>query len=158
MEQTKALTKPSLIGAATAAYVGAWLLFAIDLFWRIRTGADARICPPGSQDPTDLCTIAEVAGAFLFVFLWALYGLPFALVLTVVPALVLGRFAPTLESKFEAPTLNVAQYALGAAIGALVMLLFAIATSDDSVAVLTLAGFIAGVSGVWAFRRSRYGH
>jgi hypothetical protein len=97
MEHRGGLTKQSLIAAATAAYGGSWFLFAENLLWRMQTGADARLCPVGSQHFTDWCTLAEGLSAFVFVFLWALYALPFALALTVIPALALGQLAPILD-------------------------------------------------------------
>lgn len=150
------LTKQSLFAAVTAAYVGAWLIFAVDLWLRIRTGADARMCPVGSQGPSDLCTIAEVTGAYLFVFLWALYGLPIGLVLTLVPALVLGRLAPRFESQRDPRRLATAQFGLAAAVGACAMLIWGIAWKEQSPAALAVIGGLAGVAGAWAFRRARY--
>lgn len=139
-----------------AAYVGAWLIFAIDLWVRIQTGADARICPVGSQDLTDWCTMAEVAGSYLFVFLWALYGLPLAFVFALLPAVALGRLAPTLERNLDGQKLNRIQLALAAAVGAIVMLGFAYTTGEKSVSTLTIVGLLAGVAGALAFQRARY--
>ena len=139
-----------------AAYVGAWLIFAIDLWVRIQTGADARICPVGSQDLTDWCTMAENTGAFLFVFLWALYGLPFAFVLTLLPAIALGRLAPALEHNLDGQKLHRIQLALAAAVGSVVMLGFAYATGENSVSTLAIVGLLAGVAGALAFQRVRY--
>jgi hypothetical protein len=156
MEHQNGLTKQSLIAAATAAYVGPWLIFAIDLGWRIQAGADVRICPIGSQDLTDLCTIAEFLGAYLFVFLWALYGFPFALALTIIPALMLGRLARPLERKIGGMNLGLAQFALGTTAGAGVMLSLALVTDERSPATPAIVGMLAAAMGVWAFRRARY--
>lgn len=156
MNRQAGLTKQSLIAACAAAYAGSWFLFAVNLLWRIQTGADARICPAGSQDFTDWCTMAEVSGAFLLVFLWALLALPIALALTVIPALALGRLTPFIERRTNGHKLGLAQYALAAAVGVFVMLLLAIATANRLDTTSATAGFVGAVVGVWAFRRARY--
>ena len=156
MNRQTGLTKQSLIAACAAAYAGSWLLLAVNLFWRIQTGADDRICPVGSQDFTDWCTIAEVSGAFLLVFLWALYALPIALALTVIPALALGRLAPILELRTNDHKVCLAQYVLAAASGVFLMLSLAIATANRIETTSATAGFVGAVVGTWAFRRARY--
>jgi len=156
MQRQKGLTRQSLIAASTAAYAGSWVLFAINLVWRIHTGADARICPLGSQDFSDWCTIGETLAAFLLVFLWALYALPFALAVTIVPALALARLSPRLERRNNDPKLGLAQYALAATVGVFVMLLLSVATGEDSVVISATVGFVGALAGVWAFRRTRY--
>lgn len=156
MNNQASLTKQSMIAACAAAYSGAWFGFAVELLWRFQTGTDARICPVGSQAFTDWCTMAEVSGAFLLVFLWALYALPIALALTVIPALALGRMAPALERKTNGHALGLTQYALAAGVGVFVMVLLAIATGIRADATSATAGFVGAIAGVWAFRRARY--
>src|SRR4051794_10280305 len=100
MNRRTELTKQSLMAAVVAAYVGALVSFLIFQVWRFQTGADARICPVGARELSDWCTIGELSLAFLFDFLWAVYALPFALILTIPCAIVLGRLAPHLEERF----------------------------------------------------------
>lgn len=146
MKGRTGLTKQSLMAALVAAYVGALVSFLIFQVWRFQTGADARICPVGARELSDWCTIGELSLAFLFDFLWALYGLPFALILTVPCAIVLGRLAPHLEKRLAGAPLALAQYGLGASLGvAAGVLLGAVA-----------AGLVGACAGVWIFRRLRY--
>lgn len=156
MERRAGLTKQSLIAALIAAYVAPLVLFVLSFVQRIQTGGDARMCPVGSRDIHDWCTIAEHAGAFLFNFLWALYGLPFALVLTVPFALALGRLAPSLERSLDERALAQAQYGLGAAAGLLAAILLDLTFGSVPTLITALAGLSAGPAGVWAFRRARY--
>jgi hypothetical protein len=146
MKREAGLTKQSLVAAVGAAYVGALVFFVLDLVWRFQTGADARICPVGSRDLLDWCTIGELSLAFLFDFLWALYGLPFALVLTAPCALGLGRLAPYLEERISGGSLASAEYGLGASLGA----------AAGALLGALLAGLAAACAGVWIFRRLRY--
>jgi hypothetical protein len=140
------LNKQSLIAAAVAAYVGALVSFLIFQVWRYQTGADASMCPAGSADLRHWCGIGELSLAFVFDFLWALYGFPFALVLTAPCALALGQLAPSLEREFTGRTLALVQYGLAAAVGLIAgLLLGAVA-----------AGLAAAGAGVWVFRRTRY--
>jgi hypothetical protein len=151
------LTGQSLVAALIAAYVAPLILFAFDLVWRIQTGADARICPAGSRELSDWCTMAEMAVAFLFVFLWAIYGLPFAAVITVPIALGLGRLAPRLERKFDARMLAVAQFGLGAASGLIAACLLDVSLGDGAPSFATaVAGLLAALMGVCGFRFARY--
>jgi hypothetical protein len=124
--------------------LASFLLFTV---WRIQTGADARICPVGSQSLSDWCTIGEISIAFVFDLLWALYGLPFALVLTAPCAIGLGRLAPLLEQHLEGRALALVQFGLGLALG-LVAGIFLEAV---------VAGLVASGVGVWVFRHQRYG-
>lgn len=126
--------------------MGALASFLLFQIWRFQTGADARICPVGSRDLSDWCTIGELSLAFLFDFLWALYGLPFALVLTVPCALGLGRLAPHLEQRLTGRLLALAEYGLAAVLGVAVGAVLG-----------TVVGGLAGAcTGVWIFRRLRY--
>jgi hypothetical protein len=129
-----------------AAYVGVLGSLSISLFWRIQAGTDARICPADSQTLQDWCTIGEFSLAYLLNVFWALFGIPFALVLTVPCAFALSRLVPTLERHFGAASQAAIQYILAAMLGLLVGLLLQVA----------VAGLAAALSGVWAFRRVRY--
>jgi hypothetical protein len=104
------------------------------------------------QDPTSLCTLAEVTLAYLYVFVFAAMGLPVALAVTVLPSLALGRLAPPLERKMGGRSLTVVQYVLGASVGAICA-----AALTDLSALFAFAGAAAGSGGAWAFRRARYG-
>ena len=146
VQTNSGLTKQSLKAAALAAYVGALATLLFYTIWRIQNGADARMCPIGSRDLTDLCTIGELSLAFLFDAYWAIFALPFALVLTTPCAIVLGRLAPRLENRFEGSSLALMQYGLGMAAG------FGVGYLIQAVA----AGAIAACAGVWMFRRARY--
>ena len=140
------LTKQSLLAAAVAAYVGALVAFVTFQLWRFQTGADASMCPT-EADWDRWCAGGELLLALVFDFLWALYGWPFAFVLTAPCALALGRLAPRLELHLVEPSLARAQYALGAALGLAAGLLL-----QEVVAAL-----FAAFAGVWIFRRARYG-
>ena len=147
--QTNAgLFKQSLKAAVVAAYVGALISFLIFQVWRYQTGADASICPVGPQDLTDWCTVGELSLAFLFDFLWALYGTPLALVITLPCAVALGSLAPQFESRLRGRALSFVQYGLAAGLGLAVGLIF------QAVA----EGVIAAFAGAWTFRRARYFH
>jgi len=119
----------------------------------MQTGVDARLC---SVDAGQWCTIAEGTAAFLFAFLWALYGLPFALVLTIPCAVLVSRLAPTLERELDRSRLRLAQYFLGSGIGIVVAMLFDLVTGGEVSLLMAIAGLSAGFAGVWAFRRQRY--
>ena len=136
-----------MLAAAVAAYVGALVTFVTFQIWRFKVGADASMCPAEAGDWGRWCAAGELLLALLFDFLWAVYGWPFAFVLTAPCALALGRLAPPLELRLVEPSLARAQYALGAALG-LVAGLFL----QEVVAAL-----LAAFAGVWIFRRARYG-
>ena len=147
------LTRQSIWGAVIAAYVTPLVLFWFDLAWRIRTGADASMC---GVDASTFCTIAEAIGAFLFTFLWALFGLPLALLVTMPCALVLGRLAPTFEDRFGQRTLGQLQYGLAAAVGVIAGFLVDIASFGSVSCITWVAGMAGGLCGAWAFRQKRY--
>ena len=142
------LIKQTLKAAFVAAYVGALISFWFSLVWRIQTGADARMCPVGSQDLTDWCTVGELLLAFLLAFLWALYGTPFALVITLPCAIALGLLASPIESRLRASALSFVQYGLAAGLGLAVGLVLHVVAG----------GVIAAFAGAWTFRRARYSH
>jgi len=119
----------------------------------MQTGSDARLC---SVDAGQWCTIAEGAAAFLLTFLWALYGFPFALVLTLPGALLVGRLAPMLEREFDVSRIRLVQYSLGTGIGVAVAMLLELATDGKVSLRVVVAGLLAGAAGVFAFRRARY--
>jgi hypothetical protein len=148
----RALAKQSAFGALVAAYVSPLILFWIDLVWRVRSAADGSIC---GADASAICALAETFGAFLFTFLWALLGLPFAFVITLPCALILGLMAPSLEQRLEQSTLALVQYGLAAAVGVIAGLILDLA-SFDSISFTWIAGIIGGPCGAWAFRRKRY--
>lgn len=146
MQGNTGLAGQSLKAAAVAAYVGSLVIVLTFQFWRYQTGADARMCPIGSRDLTDWCTIGELSLALLFDFLWALYGTPFALVITIPCAIALGSLAPPLERRADGFLVALVQYGLGITFGVAVGLLLQAVT----------AGLIAACAGVWTFRRARY--
>lgn len=142
------LIKQSLKAAVVAAYVGALISFWISLVWRLQTGADARMCPVGSQDLTDWCTLGEMSLAFSLTFLWALFATPVALVITLPCAIALGLLAPRIESRLRASALSFVQYGLAAGLGLAVGLVLQVVAG----------GVIAALAGAWTFRRARYSH
>ncbi len=142
------LIKQSLEAAFVAAYVGVLISFWISLVWRFQTGADASMCPVGSQDLTDWCTLGEMLVAFSLTFLWALFGTPIALVITVPCAIALGLLAPRIESRLRPSALSFAQYGLAAGLGLAVGLVLHVVAG----------GVIAALAGAWTFRRARYSH
>lgn len=146
MSGNKGLAKQCLTAAVAAAYVGALGGFFISSVWRYQTGADASMCPVGSGNLQHLCGIGELSLAFLFDFLWALYGLPFALVLTAPCALALGALAAPLEARLNGRALMIAQYGLAAVLGLVAGLALGV----------VIAGIFAACTGVWTFRRARY--
>jgi hypothetical protein len=146
------LTRQSVLGALAAAYVSPLVLFWFDLVWRVHTGADESMC---GIDASAFCTIAETFGAFLFTFLWALYALPFALLITLPSAFILGRMAPAFERKFEQPKLASIQYGLAASVGVIAAFILDVATSGTT-SFTWVAGLIGGLCGAWVFRRKRY--
>lgn len=146
MRTNAGLTKQSIIASVVAAYVGAYFALATSLIWRIQAGTSARLCPADVQSLSDWCTVGELSLALVLNFLWAGFGLPFAFVIAAPCALMLGRLAPKLESWMTGRALAAAQFILGALIGLIAGLFFELA----------LAGVLAGVSGVWMFRRYRY--
>jgi hypothetical protein len=158
IEASGGLIRQSGVAAIVAAYTGCLLFFAFDMIWRIQSGADARMCPPGSDSPSDWCTIAEFSLAFLLVPVWALYGLPFALVLTLPTALVLARFAPALETRLYPRELALTQYALGSFAGSAILALLAAWAGERPSGILLeiTCGIVAGIIGVFTFRRRRY--
>ena len=105
MQGKVGLTKQSLLAAAVAAYVGALVAFVTFQIWRFQTGADASMCPTEAGDWDRWCAGGELLLALVFDFLWALYGWPFAFVLTAPCALALGRLAPRLELHLVEPSL-----------------------------------------------------
>ena len=117
MQRKAGLTAQSLIAALGAAYVGAFLSFLLLQLWQFQMAPDARICPVGTRGFSDWCTLGELSLALFFDFIWALYGLPFAVVLTIPCAVGLGRLAPVLERRFKGRSLALAQYGLGASLG-----------------------------------------
>ena len=137
------------MAAIVAAYIGALVSFLVFQIWRYQTGADASMCPVGSDDLDHWCGVGELLLAFAADFLWALYGLPVALVLTAPCAFALGFLAPRLESRFAERPLALVQYGLGAVTGLTAGLALG---GFEAIA----AGFFAGCAGVWAFRRARY--
>ncbi len=140
------LTNQTISAACVAGYIGAFAGLGMNLIWRIQTGADARICPVGSQDWNDLCTLAEISGAFLLNFIWALFALPFALIVTVPCAMLLGLVAPQLERRLDTLPLAIAQYPLGAFTGLIAGYLLGV----------SFPGLIGALAGVWVFRLQRY--
>lgn len=142
------LIKQSVIAAFVAAYVGALISFWISLVWRFQTGADASMCPVGLQDLTDWCTLGEMLLAFSLTFLWALFGTPFALVITLPCAIALGLLAPRIECRLRASALSFVQYGLAAGLGLAVGLILHVVAG----------GVIAALAGAWTFRRARYSH
>jgi hypothetical protein len=146
MQRKAGLTAQSLIAALGAAYVGAFLSFLLLQLWQFQMAPDARICPVGARGFSDWCTLGELSLALFFDFIWALYGLPFAVVLTIPCAVGLGRLAPVLERRFKGRSLALAQYGLGASLGIAAGALLGPA----------VAGLAAGCAGVWIFRRLRY--
>jgi hypothetical protein len=146
VQGNKSLAKQCLIAAIVAAYVGALVSFMLFQIWRYRTGADATMCPVGSNDLAHWCGIGELSLALLFDFLWALYGLPFALVLTIPCAFALGFLAPRFERSLAGRSLSLVQYGLAAGLGVVAGLALE----------AIVAGFVGGCAGGWAFRRARY--
>lgn len=146
MRTPRSLTGQSLLASVIAAYVGVLASLVVSLIWRVQTGADARICPPESQSLRDWCSIGELSLALFLNLFWALFGVPFALVLTAPCAWGLGRFAPRLERQFESRELAAIQYGLAAIIGMIAGLLLQV----------VVAGLLSALSGVWIFRRVRY--
>lgn len=142
----KSLAEQCLLAALAAAYVGALASFMLFQIWRYRTGADATFCPIGSNDLSHWCGIGELSFALLFDFLWALYGLPFALVLTIPSAFGLGFFAPWLEGKLSSRSQLYAQYGLATALGLLI----------GSLLGEPLSGLAGALAGAWTFRHARY--
>jgi len=75
-----------------------------------------------------------------------LYGLPFALVLTVPCAFALGFMAPRFERRIDGRSLTLIQYAMAAGLGVVAGLALG----------AIVAGLVGGCAGGWAFRRARY--
>ena len=146
MQRNAGLTTQSLTAALGAAYVGVLVSYMVFQVRGIQTNVDAFICPFGPREMWDGCTIGELSLAFLFDFLWALYGLPFAFVLTAPCAVGLGRLSPRLEQRLAGRSLALAQYGLGASLG-----LVAGALIGEA-----LAGLAAACAAVWIFRWIRY--
>lgn len=146
MKANLGLTKQSLFGAALAAYAGALVALLSSTLWRVQMGSDARMCPEGSRELTDLCTMGELGLAVFFDFLWATIGSLFALVLTVPCALVLGRLSPALERRFEGNMLAIVQYGLASTVG----------IGVGYFTQMLVPSIAAACSGVWMFRKVRY--
>jgi hypothetical protein len=150
------LTRQSLGAAAIAAYGGSVFMFALDMTYRVNAGSDARSCPVGSREITDICTVGEYAVAYLFTLLWAAYAFPIAIIFCLPVGYCLGRLAPLLEGQFSPRKVRLLQYLLATLTGFGLMFLFSALSGDADRWPAGLIGFIAGAIGVWVFRRMRY--